>query len=703
MKLKWTLIQYLFIIFFLVSCSNNNNKLIFYVDQGGCDGNPGSMEAPFKSIHKAKESIKKYSQKKKVKAGGIIVYLREGIYPVQETLNFNAEDGGNENAPVVYRAFPGEEVRFVGGEVIDNFRPLSDKNAMDRIDENFHSKIWQADLIAKGINDFGKFKNTGMNSPFQPSPLELFFNGEPMTLARFPNVGEWMLIASVPQTGDSLLNEGIGPERRYRFGLPVGRHYGRFNYSEDRPAKWSENDNIWLHGYWSFDWADSYVKLDHIDVAKKEFIPAAPHGLYGYTQNQRYYAFNILEELDSPGEWYLDRQTGTLFFWPPSPVNQGVAVVSVLEDPLVYIENSSYLRLEGIIFESSRGEAIKIKGGSHILIGGCTVRNIGADGIVIDGGFHNGVSSCDIYNIGDRGIIIRGGDRKTLEGADNFAVNNHIFNYSRINRTLRPAISVHGAGNYLAHNNIHNAPHLGVWINGNNHILEYNEVHNIAKETGDVGAFYIGRDWTERGNIIRYNYFHHLQGPGRHGVMAVYLDDAASGTTVFGNVFYKAKCGVLVGGGHDNIVENNIFVEGEPSVQLDARGVTWARDHIIKGGSWLMYEKLEAVKFNEPPYSTSYPSLAKILEKENPVMQSGNVFKTNISYGGTWKNIAKGVEEYTMENNYILEDVPPYMDVENGKIYPENEEILIDMGFRKIAFDSIGLYIDEYRHSLPEK
>lgn len=703
MKLKWIFIYTLLVISFLANCSQQNKPLFLYVAQGGSDVNPGSIEAPFVSIQKAKESIKEYLQQNKIPKGGIIVNLQEGIYPVLQTLHFKADDGGDEKAPVIYRAFPGEEVRFVGGEVIDNFRPLSDLDAMERIDKTFHNKIWQADLTAKNIKDYGEFKPTGMSSPVQPSPMELFFNGEPMTLARFPNKGEWMLIASVPQSGDTLINEGIGPERRYRFGLPVGRHYGRFKYSEDKPANWLKNDNIWLHGYWSWDWADSYVKLDHIDVAKKEFIPAKPHSHYGYTQNQRYYAFNILEELDSPGEWYLDRQKGTLYFWPPTPVEQGIAVVSVVEDLMVHIENSNYLHFEGIIFESSRGEAIKIEGGSHNLIAGCIIRNIGANGIIIDGGFHNGVSGCDIYNIGDRGLIIMGGDRKTLEGVDNFAVNNHIFNYSRINRTLRPAISIHGVGNRLAHNYIHDAPHVGVYIAGNNHILEYNEVHDIAIETGDVGAFYIGRDWTERGNIIRYNYFHHLLGPGRAGVSAVYLDDAASGTTVFGNVFYKAKRGVLVGGGHDNIIENNIFVEGEPAIHLDARGVTWAKDYIIKGGSWQMYEKLETVKFNQPPYSTSYPSLAGILERGDPSMQSGNVFKTNISYGGTWKNIAKGVEEYTMENNHILEEVPSHIDAENGKLYPENEQILKDMGFRKIAFDSIGLYIDEYRHSLPGK
>ncbi len=696
-------INQLLIIFLLVTCSPGNHGLVLYVSPEGSDNNPGSKEAPFISIQKAQEAVRKYKQDKDLPPGGITVYLREGIYPIRKTLYFTGEDGGREGVPVVYRSYPGEEVRLVGGEVIDNFDPLSDKEIRNRIDARFHNKIWQADLKAIGIKDYGEIKPTGSGRALQPAPLELFFSGEPMTLARYPNTGEWMRIASVPQTGDTLINEGIGPKGRYRFGLPVGRHYGRFKYNENRPATWYKNDEIWLHGYWSWDWADNYVKVKRIDSAKKEFIIAEPHSYYGYTQDQRYYALNILEELDSPGEWYLDRQTGKLYFWPPSPLDQGVAVISVLEDVMVHIENANYMRLEGIIFESSRGDAIKIEGGSHNLVAGCIVRNMGANGVIIDGGIYNGVTGCDIYNIGDGGMIINGGDRKTLARADNFAINNDIHHYSRINRTLRPAISLNGVGNRLANNYIHNAPHIGVYISGNDHVLEYNEVHSIAEETGDVGAFYIGRDWTQRGNIIRYNYFHDLQGPGRAGVMAVYLDDAASGTTVFGNVFYKAKRSVHVGGGHDNIVENNVFVEGDPAIHLDARGVNWAKDHIKKGGSWQMYEKLEAVNFKEPPYSTHYPSLAKILDSGDPAMQSGNVFITNLSYGGTWKNIARGVEEFTIENNFILTEVPPYIDVESGKLYPEDEMILKNMDFKKIPFENIGLYIDEYRHALPDK
>ncbi|MGV8134138.1 MAG: right-handed parallel beta-helix repeat-containing protein [Mangrovibacterium sp.] len=674
----------------------SEKEISFYVSTKGNDKNTGSISQPFRSIERAREAVQSFKHGKiRLPSGGITVFIREGTYPVHQTFRLTGEDDGTEDCPVVYRSYPGEEVHFIGGKVVSNFHPLADKAAKARIDKKYHDKIWQADLKALGISDSGTLKFGS-----DPTSLELFFNGEPMTLARYPDTGEWMKIVSVPQTGKLVY---AGEEGVMRFGLPSGRHYGRIEYSGDRPLSWQKEDNLWLHGYWTWDWADSYVKVDKIDTKKKEYTPAEPHGAYGYVKGQRYYALNILEELDSPCEWYLDWHSGNLYFWPPSPVKQGVAMVSVLENLMVTMDSTEYVAIEGIILECSRGEAIKIAGGTHNLVRGCTIRNIGTKGATIEGGTYNGIKDCDIYNTGNDGIIIQGGNRKTLEKGNNYAINNHIYKFSRINRTGSPAVRLTGVGNIVSHNYIHDSPHMGVLFAGNDHVVEYNEVSDIAKETGDVGAFYIGRDWTERGNIMRYNYFHDLYGPGECGVNAIYLDDSASGTSVYGNVFYKAGKAVFVGGGHDNIVENNVFIDCNPSIHLDARGMNWARESMQKGGKGKMYEKLEAVNYKEPPYSIHYPLLARMLDWGDPCSPKGNIFRTNLSYGGKWKEIFDDVEQVVIENNYIEKEVPSYIQIEQGRLYPENEQVLKDIGFQKIPFDSIGLYIDEYRKVLPQK
>ena len=671
----------------MVACTPQKGGMEFFVSPDGDDNQSGAIEAPFLSIEKAQEAVRTYKQLHGLPSGGITVWLRGGVYPIRQTLRFSADDSGKEGAPIIYKACTGEDVRFSGGQAI-TFEPLGNSGVKARIRAP-HDRIVQSDLTKQGITDFGRRKATGFGRATVPSPLELFYNGEPMTLARYPNKDEWMRIVSVPQTGDSIFG---GDERTGR-----GVHYGRFVYEDDRIAGWRMNDDIWLQGYWTWDWADSFVKVDSIDVRKKEFILGQPHGAYGYSPNHRYYAMNILEELDSPGEWYLDTATGILYFWPPDQAVDGQAVVSVMEDLMVHLDHVEHLRMEGITFEYTRGTVITIDEGCHNLIGGCVIRNIGNDAVGINGGHHNGVVGCDLYNLGDAGIQIQGGDRLTLTPGHNFADNNHIHHFSRTNWTYRPAITLNGCGNRMSHNHIHDSPHMAVGFGGNEHVLEFNEVHDIARQTGDVGAFYIGRDWTMRGNIIRYNYFHHLFGPGLHGVNAVYLDDFACGTTIYGNIFYQAGKAAFIGGGHDNRVENNIFIDCDASIHLDARGMNWARYYMIRETLSEMFDKLEAVDYLNPPYSVRYPELTHILDMD-PGQPRGNVFRHNLSYGGKWRDMEQAVDEAVIENNYILRETPPSIDPSQWKLYPDNEEILEMIHFQKIPFDRIGLQKDEYRN-----
>lgn len=115
-------------------------------------------------------------------------------------------------------------------------------------------------------------------------------------------------------------------------------------------------------------------------------------------------------------------------------------------------------------------------------------------------------------------------------------------------------------------------PHCGILYWGNDHVMELNEIHHVALETGDVGAIYTGRDYTFRGNRIRHNYIHDIGGVGM-GSMGAYMDDCVSGTEIFGNIFYKVQRAAFLGGGRDHRVENNVFVDCNHAVELDGRGL----------------------------------------------------------------------------------------------------------------------------------
>jgi parallel beta-helix repeat protein len=213
-------------------------------------------------------------------------------------------------------------------------------------------------------------------------------------------------------------------------------------------------------------------------------------------------------------------------------------------------------------------------------------------------------------------------------------------------------------------------------------------------DTSDAGAFYIGRDYSERGNVVRFNYFHEL---GKADVQAIYLDDFASGTTVYGNVVYKAARGVLIGGGRDNVIRNNVFAEcSKHSVHLDARGLGWARK-FFDGSNTTLTDRLKAVNHTQPPYSIRYPRLVGLYDG-NPALPEGNVIANNISYRGTWLDLANGLtsKDLTLDGNLVDGD-PGFVDYSRQNFQLKADSPAFLMGFKRIPLEKIGIYRDEYR------
>ena len=742
MKKILTVVLWGVLITLVFSCAGSRGKeAAFYISLSGNDSWSGKLavpnsdrtDGPFRSFKKARDAVRELKQIDSVPNRSVSVTIRGGIYPISETLTLTSDDSGSVDAPVVWRNYPGEEVHFTGGKVLSGFSSVSDSEVLKRIDKRYHDKIVRADLRTLGIADFGTI------NPASGRRIELFFKNKFMTIARYPNEG-WLKIADVPQIGSTMFNKGLD---RDKSPVPKGRHYGRFTYDGSRPDRWTDLDAVWVHGYWTWDWSDQYLKVAKLDRKKREITPEEPHHGYGYTKNQRYYFLNILEELDSPGEWYLDITDGIVYFWPPSALSEGDISLSILEDAMISLEETSNITFQGIVFECSRGTAVRIKGGSNNTIAGCTFRNIGQTVVNITGGSENGVISCDIYDVAGGGIDLHGGDRKTLTAAGHYAVNNHIHDFGIRLKTYQPAVQTTGVGNRIAHNLIHDAPHCGIFLMtsrmGNEHIIEYNELHSLAKETGDVGAIYLcGRDFTMRGNIVRYNYLHHLKGPGLHGVMAIYLDDFTSGTYVYGNICYKASRAILLGGGRDNIFENNVFVECDPSIHVDARGLGWAKYYFENNNRFR--DLMDAVNYTELPYSERYPELLT-LQDDDPAVPKYNRIIRNVSYGGRWLDLYDGLDfsvvtvEYNLigdndlcrwlekpgedfhlykkgdkkimdilksKGNIIIDNDPGFVDPDNEDFRLKDYSPAFKLGFKQIPVEKIGLYIDEYRTSLPQ-
>jgi len=661
-----------------------------YVATNGDDSWSGRLPAPnatntngpFASLERARDEIRKLKKAGGLPQGGVKVLVRGGAYSMDGPFALSAEDSGTADSPILYTAHDGEEVRLVGGKAVTAFGPVTDPAILKRLDESARDKVLQADLKSLGITDFGSASGGGVT---------LYFRDKPMTLARWPNEG---FVYIVEEAGGD----------KYDVRGRKGDRIGRWVYDGDRPNRWDDENDVWVHGYWFWDWSDQRHKVKSIDTGKRIIEVEPPHHGYGYRKGQWYYAFNILAEIDTPGEWYVDRETGILYFWPPAPIKSGQTVVSVLPT-MVTMKDVSHVTLRGMVIEALRGTAVTMRGGTQNRIVGCTIRNAGGSAINVSGGSQHAVIGCDIYQMGAGGISLRGGDRKTLTPAGHYAENNHIHDYAGWYRMYRKAISLNGVGNRASHNLIHNAPHMAIGFSGNDHLIEFNEIHSVCYESNDAGAIYAGRDWTMRGTVIRHNYMHDVSGFREEGCVGVYLDDMWCGTEISGNLFYKVTRAAFIGGGRDNTVENNVFVDCNPALHIDNRAQGWA-SYVV---GTTMKERLDVMPYKQPPWSERYPALVNVWEDE-PAAPKGNKVVRNVSFGGVWDGVQDGARKYqTIEDNLIDED--PRL-VTPERIGNDKEPRAVDfalkqdspafrVGFKALPLDRMGLFEDESRASWP--
>jgi len=677
---------------------------------------------------------------------GAVVRIAPGHYALDATFELGPLDSGQPNAPIRWQAAPAGTVTLSGGQIVRTWAPISDPRIADRLPTAIRAAVVAIDLPAEGIDDLGEIAQRG-----NPG-MELFYRGTRMPRSQYPNEG-WLHIADIPQTGPRRINEGLDRERRFD-DVPAGRHHGRITYDGDRPSNWAEDNNITLHGYWTWDWSDSFQRVAHIDTDTREITLAEPHHHYGYTRNQRYRFINVLEELDAPGEWYLDHSARKIYFLPPSDLQPGEVTLSLLETPLVHLNHAANIELTGITFEAGRGTGVLITAGENCALIGSTLRNLGGEAVTIDGGRGHTIQSCDLHELANGAIRVAGGDRATLTASGHRVDNNHIHHFSQWLRTGQYGVRIDGVGHVVSHNLIHDAPFEAMYLRGNDHIVEYNEVHRVCLETGDAGAIHTGRDYTWQGNIIRYNYWHNLQGAGLHGVTAIYLDDFSSGFTVHGNIFYRAGRGVQIGGGRHNTVTNNLFIGSHPAIHLDGRGLGWASYYFDGVYPWL-FERFAERGGDQPPYSDRYPLLRTIMA-DDPAVPKGNVITGNVSWGGRWADFydffaydfhgvttlrdnwiadpdfvrrravaedfwdpyylnIDGAEGYRtwrtdapeiraeFADNHLTTEAPGTFDPTTLQFTPHDSATLKALGFAPLPIDSIGLQRDAWRRELPTR
>ncbi len=686
--------------------SQNKSCKEFYVSLTGSDKNDGSKNSPFASIEKVRDAAREYKQNDPETS--CIVYLRQGSYNITKTIEFDERDSYKDNSSLTFKTYGDEVVRISGGINIpeNKISKVEDTTISKRFITRVKDNILQVDISGLNIDE-GKIPPRGFGRPYAITQMELFGAQNAYFLARWPNKG-YVPIKKVIEKG-ARLSEG-----------DTSGKTAVFEYDPERVGRWKNSEEPWIAGFFGYGFAHDAVRVRNIDTEKKQ-ITADP-SYYGFSDGESFnafYGFNIPEDIDIPGEYFVDKKNKRIYFIPFDNENLSDLSLSIIDEPLIALENSSNISFENIIFECTRGMGIYIEGGNDIHFNSCTFRNIGTVAVCFGKGVDEKgnpasrvlgnfkeylysnqtwerncgndhlINNCEIYNTGAGGVILGGGNRLTLRRGNNRVTNCLIKNVNRNEKSYRGAINIDGVGNVIDHNEISDCPGVAIHLNGNEHLIEYNIIHDVVTDGHDMGAIYYGRNPSEQGNIVRYNYFHH--NGNKDGItMSVYHDDGACGMHVYGNVFYKpGNVAVMIGGGNDIVYRNNIFIDTQLAFHIDNRLQNWGGEEFIKNNG-VYNKRLEEVAVNKLPYSDAYPNLSKYWT-DNLGLPKRNIIENNLFVGvdqlhngsSEWVIVGKnlmmnsdpGFESYSKMNFKLKKD---------SKVFSELSD------FENIPFEKMG-------------
>ncbi|WP_415879644.1 right-handed parallel beta-helix repeat-containing protein [Methylomonas sp. TEB] len=593
----------------VVSYSDFASGLDLFVSQTGSDqanGLSANLEqaggnGPFQTIERAQQAIRTLKTDRKF-TEPVTIHIQSGTYTLSNTLYFDERDSGTPSKKIHWLGENGP-VLISGGITLQNCK-------------HEISTIWSCKTENTGLDNI-KY-NAATRKHGNIPGFDLFVGQQRLTLARWPNT-DWAHIKT-----------------------PLDKQTTFSSFEKLPEINKNDLNNAQVHIFSGNDWFDEYIGISSIE---QDQITLATKVKYPLASGRRYYLHNIQSELDSPGEWFYDQPNNTIKFIPPNNSTQNTITAAKLKN-LAIINNANNIDFSNLTFSHSTDIAFTINDSNHITIDHFEFSHTGAKAIEAKNSNNVVFSNSHVYDTGEGGIYISGGNRNTLESGNNIVHNNHIHDFGNILMTYTPAIEIAGVGARITHNLVEQSPGGGILINGNDHLIEKNEIHNVCEQASDCGAIYSGRDWTYRGNVIKNNSIHDLSGYGLKNVdianniinyvrpsnvKGVYLDDGASGFTVIGNILnYAGYAAIFLGGGRDNYIENNVILTESFGLWIDNRWPDY---------KWSENKKsLTTMPYRNRTWSNKYPKLSEPMHNET--WPEGNNLQRNIIVSTNAKNSA---------------------------------------------------------------
>lgn len=682
-----------------VFAAAEEERCVLYVATDGNDGNDGSITRPLATLQGARDKIRSLKQSGNYEKG-FVVYVRDGRYNMSESLKLDERDSGTEAAPITYRAYGDEKVTLTGGVSVSgsDFTKVTDAAILDRIVESSaRDKIYSLDLKKYGVTKVDDpyrlgaygYEETLVKAGLitgrpNVNSIEVLFNGKAMSISRYPNSG-YMYVKNVTQKGYDIDAPGAAP-----LGTPF-----IITVDDDRMKHWTQADpnKVMLYGFWHWEWADQAIPAAKFNPDNNE-ITSLYHSRYGVWPDKPFYVYNLLEEVDAPGEYYIDQESCTLYLYPEGPMASADITITLLADDLISFKNVENVSFKGFDIVGARGAAINIQDGKNNSIVDCDISYTAKHAVWISG-YNNGVRDSYIHDV-EGGVQLGGGDYETLTPGNCYVTNCEIARFSRLSAAYIPAVAITGVGNIISFCEMYDSPHQAISYDGNLNKIMYNDIHDVLKETDDAGVIYGGLTWVARGNEVKYNYIHDVDSATKtdsgSGKMAIYMDGGGCGLISVGNVIENFEGTGFMFGGRDNIMLNNVLINvgyGVAAVYPMNKGTeSFTKHH---------YPRLNAAPWvTNEVWQETFPELQNLLAMDDNKkgIPEDNVFQNNILYNTTmWWDQSQVKDTYMdVTQNINTQENPGFYDLANGNYNLDpSEELLKKLpGFKGIPFTRMG-------------
>lgn len=635
------------------------------------------------------------------------IILQAGRHVLAAPVELGPQDSG-----LVIEAAEVGQVVVSGGRRITGWRP-------------WRGEILQADLSALDLPDLrfhvARELRAGDSAPPRLMQAHLYYNGRLMPWARVPN-----LDADNPRRGGFLQNAGIVEADTKT----------KFHYREGdlQPENWPHPERAWIRFHDSLNYETQFCPVKSIDIENR--VIEAERGVYRLSEGNPFYLAGILEELDAPGEWCEDPDTQTLHFRPPSgdPNGNDEVVVPAVTSAFVLAGNPAegewveHVRIVGLDIRDLRGRAIQMTGARHCSVVACDLRNAEVGVYLGDDTHHCRVAGNDITQTQGDGISILGTSMDHDRVSDHVIENNYIrdFGWGRIHNRCGGVYMHRCARIRVLHNHIHDGPRYAIGMDvGNDCEIAYNYCHHVNLVTADTGIIEAAtaHDWrlpTEEqaarqrphnwGNRVHHNLLHDSGGWGTdrttgellfpHYSWGIYLDTHCSGWHIHDNVVYNTVLGgFMLNCGQENVIENNIFLDGKISqVQFNP----WPR-YVISDNRFernvVAYQGGSARLYTLNRFEDTFVHFADNLiwaGGDTPEVRFPAPPGSRVRRGRTWEAwLGAGRDAGSRVAD------PLFADPDNHDYRLRPDSPAFALGFRQIDLGAVGNYDSEERRTWP--